>query len=506
MYNVFKRPMFKLGGQADQGSGIMSHVEPRSNYMFGNIAQPLTPFQNSYTNLPAYAYGGRIGYAQAGPVLPGTLPGFGFKKPSFYSTGETETITPNSINVDETGIATLPQSRMAASLEKFKGMPSYNPFSPIANYFKKNETLDSLLLQEGLITKDSSLPEIIKARKDYREKYLKQSPAAEFTRPEGGTTEEEEKVLTREPTKKETVDTDPRSKIREEADMLKSMLRDEGLTTAENALIVAKALATPGGINAKIAAAGDLALPVLRERAKLDKEAVLEAYKTSKELEKAKISAGALSAQMKGLEETIRSQKSAAIARGTVTYKPDGTPMYDGLTEAEMREKVYSQGFGKFTGTQYEQAVIKVNDAKRKIEQERAKPIKEQNQQVIQKNQQIIDQGYEIFRIPKANGGRINKAVGGGFTEEETVTEDVTMERPDQVVETNVQGFPERAVQKLSFEEIRNRLPKEITDDIVRLIANSSEALQDFAYIRTQEDINKFNVKYGVNLILPQGV
>ena len=80
--------MFKLGGQADQGSGIMSTVEPRQNYMFGNIVQPLTPFQNTYTELPAYAYGGRIGYANGpGPVLPGakqstipTFPTFGQKE------------------------------------------------------------------------------------------------------------------------------------------------------------------------------------------------------------------------------------------------------------------------------------------------------------------------------------------------------------------------------------------------------------------------------------------
>ena len=35
------------------------------------------------------------------------------------------------------------------------------------------------------------------------------------------------------------------------------------------------------------------------------------------------------------------------------------------------------------------------------------------------------------------------------------------------------------------------------------LIANSEEALQDFAYIRTQNDVSKFNVKYGVNLVVP---
>ena len=60
-----------------------------------------------------------------------------------------------------------------------------------------------------------------------------------------------------------------------------------------------------------------------------------------------------------------------------------------------------------------------------------------------------------------------------------------------------------RPVNKLSFDELRNRLPKEITDDVIQVIANSEEALQDFAYIKTQEDINKFNVKYGVNVMLP---
>jgi len=58
-------------------------------------------------------------------------------------------------------------------------------------------------------------------------------------------------------------------------------------------------------------------------------------------------------------------------------------------------------------------------------------------------------------------------------------------------------------VNKLSYAELRDRLPKEITNDIVQLIANSEEALQEFAYIRTQRDINDFNVKYGVNLVLP---
>ena len=81
-----------------------------------------------------------------------------------------------------------------------------------------------------------------------------------------------------------------------------------------------------------------------------------------------------------------------------------------------------------------------------------------------------------------ADGGRVNKAMGGGASE-----------TPAEPVATN-----------LTFEQLRTRLPKEITDDIVKLVATSEEALQDFAYIRTQGDVEKFNVKYGVNLVLPQ--
>ena len=60
-----------------------------------------------------------------------------------------------------------------------------------------------------------------------------------------------------------------------------------------------------------------------------------------------------------------------------------------------------------------------------------------------------------------------------------------------------------KTVENLDYNTLRNRLPKEITDDIVQLLANSQQALADFAYIKTQLDVNDFNVKYGVNLVLP---
>ena len=57
--------------------------------------------------------------------------------------------------------------------------------------------------------------------------------------------------------------------------------------------------------------------------------------------------------------------------------------------------------------------------------------------------------------------------------------------------------------QKIDYETLRARLPQEITDDIVKLIASSPEALEDFATIQTQQDVVLFNQKYDVELVIP---
>ena len=52
---------------------------------------------------------------------------------------------------------------------------------------------------------------------------------------------------------------------------------------------------------------------------------------------------------------------------------------------------------------------------------------------------------------------------------------------------------------------LRRRLPPEITDDVVRLIAYNREAFTDFANISDQSDVQSFNQKYNVELVLPVG-
>ena len=95
-----------------------------------------------------------------------------------------------------------------------------------------------------------------------------------------------------------------------------------------------------------------------------------------------------------------------------------------------------------------------------------------------------------------AEGGRANFSMGGGAdVMEEQVTE-ISETMPKETAPTG---------DSLSYEELRARLPEEITDDIVVILAESPQALIDFAEIQTQTDVDEFNMNYGVNLSLPSG-
>ena len=102
----------------------------------------------------------------------------------------------------------------------------------------------------------------------------------------------------------------------------------------------------------------------------------------------------------------------------------------------------------------------------------------------------------------KAEGGRVGYQ-GGGMSLPSAAPAALPAAAP--VAGTMDQGAgQDDSVQDLSFEELRARLPQEITDDVIQLIANSKQALVDFANIRTQQDVNSFNQKYDVNLVVPQ--
>ena len=97
----------------------------------------------------------------------------------------------------------------------------------------------------------------------------------------------------------------------------------------------------------------------------------------------------------------------------------------------------------------------------------------------------------------KAEGGRIGYAAGNMVEDQITeISETETMPQG---------GGADMASDGLSYDELRARLPKEISDDIVSILAESPQALIMFTEIQTQTDVDEFNMSYGVNLSLPSG-
>jgi len=107
----------------------------------------------------------------------------------------------------------------------------------------------------------------------------------------------------------------------------------------------------------------------------------------------------------------------------------------------------------------------------------------------------------EINRLIKrirgnAEGGmpnRVDRAMGTPMAGEQPMMNPMTVERKDVAMETEGQGNDAYAM-------LRARLPQEIPDDVVRLIAYNKEAFADFASIKNQEDVTSFNQKYNVSM------
>jgi hypothetical protein len=97
--------------------------------------------------------------------------------------------------------------------------------------------------------------------------------------------------------------------------------------------------------------------------------------------------------------------------------------------------------------------------------------------------------------IGQAEGGRINKQMGGGFDMGQAPQE--TNLAPMAPQETNLapQGQD-------PFTILRSRLPQEISDEVVSLIAYNKKAFADFANIQDQDDVDLFNQKYNVQLVV----
>jgi hypothetical protein len=126
--------------------------------------------------------------------------------------------------------------------------------------------------------------------------------------------------------------------------------------------------------------------------------------------------------------------------------------------------------------------------------------------------QEIFKRTTEFILSTKTynKGGRVGLANSyPGTVEQASMTE--TMDTPQggmSVSETETinqaPGEQQQQGGRLTFAELRSRLPQEISDSIVQLLATSDEALLQFANIRTQQDVDQFNQTYKVDLVLPQ--
>jgi hypothetical protein len=547
MFNrTLKRPMFRIGGQAGQGSGIMSHVEPRANK----------------------ATGGRIMAAGGyNPIGIGNYFGYGADPRGTYfnpyqgTTGTTGTSIPSSPINTATDIEALTgtgksqstfEKGQAARRAAINSAVKYGKYVPgIAATASEygagflGPTVSGILAPAaaglGLGYGRSKLIDYRNQLiKDYEKTIANKGPAGiddlgqvgvrpdyyqgQNITPSADPGEVNTDTGIKEPVTKEATTTskpDKTEAIKKEADYIRGLIDDPDLTKAEIALIVGKALATPGPIANKIQVASDLSLGLAKERGKTSKYITLRAYENYKDLEKAEIAAGKLGEQQKIINDALNTEMSNAKV---IAKNQKGEITYDGKTASELKRDVYEK-MGLFKeskglketifGKQYEtittnlRKIAELENKKKDLESKGKKlsaaEEKELNSKKIEVSPFVNDPHFDPYTKPYqqyfAEGGRAGFAMGTPNPRQAMQQRQPNIQQT--VVNQNNQAVPLKPVNNLGFSELRDRLPKEITDDIVMLISKSEEALQEFAYIRTQKDVNDFNVKYGVNLVLP---
>ena len=274
--------------------------------------------------------------------------------------------------------------------------------------------------------------------------------------------------------------------ITEEAELL-DRLTGSGISKGEAALILAKGIGTAGTIADKASVVSDELLKVATEKRKDKKKNVLRAYENYKTKEAAQ-------SKLNNTEKSVQAFVNAKLKdpNNKKTKTQLELEAWNQILGPQGDDKKYYQAY--LTTNRFEidnaRTVVKKLEGKTNLSQ--------RDKEKLQKAKQVLkiaETAAELGGVSVyATGGRVNLQQG-------TPNPQNTIEATEVIEES--QSVPLKPVEKLSFSELRNRLPKEITDDIVQLLANSQEALSDFAYIRTTNDVGAFNSKYGVNLILP---
>ena len=298
-----------------------------------------------------------------------------------------------------------------------------------------------------------------------------------------------------------------------EFDRIQKLVGDDN-TKGMTAIALSEAIGTPGTIADKAAVLNKSLLGIMGNKRKDKKEIAMLAYKATKEIEKAKIVADKEGFSEKQFSRMMNLRR--IVSDKTGTYNEEQKK--NANAELSLLEQTVNSLGGKNKtglGAGFKQgldATMALDQAANKIIKYKGdknsdtykKMISEYNSALTYlaaQDDPSLNSAIKTIQTRlqnasgKKDGGRIERALGSPETGE--------MGTMPMSQTTNNSETPTAQVSKLSFQELRDRLPPEVTDDVIRFLSQSEQALQDFAYIRTAGDIKKFNMKYGLNLVLP---
>ena len=207
-----------------------------------------------------------------------------------------------------------------------------------------------------------------------------------------------------------------------------------------------------------------------------------------------KFISGQLGLEKLDIERDKANRKTATEIKNDFAMKAEGLKV-DGVVPADKMgeyERLMKIALGSGFITMQEAKKYAIGQVLSMDPSENPKLLTEKGQKELIES---IASSLYYFQQPEQNadGGRVGRMMGSPMTGEQPMANPMAVERKDVAMETQGQGNDAYAM-------LRARLPQEIPDDVVKLIAYNKQAFADFASIKNQEDVTSFNEKYNVSM------
>jgi len=207
-----------------------------------------------------------------------------------------------------------------------------------------------------------------------------------------------------------------------------------------------------------------------------------------------KFISGQLGLEKLDIERDKANKKTATEIKNDFAMKAEGLKV-DGVVPADKMgeyERLMKIALGSGFITMQEAKKYAIGQVLSMDPSENPKLLTEKGQKELIES---IASSLYYFQQPEQNadGGRVGRMMGSPMTGEQPMANPMAVERKDVAMETQGQGNDAYAM-------LRARLPQEIPDDVVKLIAYNKQAFADFASIKNQEDVTSFNEKYNVSM------